>query len=63
MKLNDIENPNRQSPSTESMSGIDDRDEQYQKDKEFMQAMNEFTAEAGLLSDDPSLRDCDELTI
>ena len=27
--------------------------QQHQQDKEFIKAMNEFTAKAGLLSDDP----------
>ncbi|BFO34533.1 hypothetical protein ACN9PN_03755 [Klebsiella pasteurii] len=53
MKLNDIENLTVKAPPQNPCQASDDRDEQYQKDKEFMQAMNEFTAEAGLLSDDP----------
>jgi antitoxin CcdA len=31
----------------------EERIEQRKRDKEFMQAMNEFVAKAGLLSDDP----------
>lgn len=31
----------------------EERLEQRKRDKEFMQAMNEFVAKAGLLSDDP----------
>lgn len=31
----------------------EERIEQRRRDKEFMQAMNEFVAKAGLLSDDP----------
>lgn len=31
----------------------EERIEQRKRDKEFMQAMNEFVARAGLLSDDP----------
>ena len=53
MKLNDIENLTVKAPPQNPCQASDDRDEQYQKDKEFMHAMNEFTAEAGLLSDDP----------
>ncbi len=29
------------------------RRQEHQQDKEFIKAMNEFTAKAGLLSDDP----------
>ncbi|AXF64775.1 MULTISPECIES: hypothetical protein [unclassified Leclercia] len=32
---------------------VEERIEQRKRDKEFMQAMNEFVAKAGLLSDDP----------
>lgn len=53
MKLNDIENLTVKTPQQNPCQASDVRDEQHQKDKEFMHAMNEFTAEAGLLSDDP----------
>lgn len=32
---------------------VEERKEQHKRDKAFMHAMNDFTAKAGLLSDDP----------
>lgn len=32
---------------------VEERKEQRKRDKAFMRAMNDFTAKAGLLSDDP----------
>lgn len=57
MKLDSPQNK----PGKEHLTGVpprpvltaEERIEQRKRDKEFMQAMNEFVAKAGLLSDDP----------
>jgi antitoxin CcdA len=39
------------------------REDKHQQDKEFIKAMNEFTAKAGLLSDDPFLEGFNVLSV
>lgn len=57
MKLDTPQNSAAKEHSTGAASRpvltTEERIEQRKRDKEFMQAMNDFVAKAGLLSDDP----------
>lgn len=57
MKTN-TRQPNRSKPSPAGVStrpalSAQEKKEQHQRDKEFMNEMNKFITKAGLLSDDP----------
>ncbi|HDC4404243.1 TPA: hypothetical protein O8U20_002565 [Enterobacter cloacae] len=57
MKPNRTENCSGRPPRTERITRQvltpEERKRQHHQDQEFIKAMNEFTAKAGLLSDDP----------
>ncbi|ENG2945922.1 hypothetical protein CIW68_12835 [Enterobacter cloacae] len=57
MKPNRTENGSGRPPRTERIPRQaltpEERKRQHYQDQEFIKAMNEFTAKAGLLSDDP----------